>query len=249
MRDFQGARSRPPGLASRARARHDRASSAVAIAAGAARHPLRCWISFSSASASGQPRGCRARVTSPPQIRVSRASAARSMLPPSQGSCEGTAASALARHAREPREPFQRQRRAAGEVAGKGGGSGWTAADSHRRYARGEGQRSGKFRAAARARRRRQPKPDAARCERSEAGPRRTSRGAPHSRAEPSPRHRTARSSRSRRDGLPDCPPWELPSSGARLAHGQRAGRRWRWRVPEAQRRARSAAPPRRRGA
>ena len=35
-----------------------------------------------------------------------RASAARSRFPPSQGSCEGTAASALARQWREHREPF-----------------------------------------------------------------------------------------------------------------------------------------------
>ena len=69
----------------------------------------------------------------------------------------------------------------------------------------------------------------------------------------PTPRPRHARSSRARRDGLPDCPPqreagahapraWELHRSGARLAHGQRAGRRWRWRVPDAKRRARRRA-------
>ena len=50
---------------------------------------------------------------------------------------------------------FPRQRRAAGDVAGKGGRSGGTVADSRRRHARWEGKWSGRFRAAARARRRR----------------------------------------------------------------------------------------------
>ena len=65
---------------------------------------------------------------------------------PSQGRCEGTAASALARHGREHREPFHAGGARRATRKGQGGWSGRMAAETERRCARWEGKRSGRSR-------------------------------------------------------------------------------------------------------
>ena len=65
---------------------------------------------------------------------------------PRLGRCEGAPASALARHRREHREPFDARGARRATRAGQGGWSGRTAADSRRRDARRERIRSGQAR-------------------------------------------------------------------------------------------------------